>query len=212
MTEIGMALSNSLHGERIPAHVGTPLPGVSTKVVELDLQRFEETGERRYGDAAATDEPGELMISGPSVFKQYWRKPEATAEAFDAEGWFYTGDITSVNADGVYRIWGRASQDLIISGGENVSALEVQRELLMHPGIDACAVVGVRDPFWGKAVSVAIVTNNGDTLDRDSLRTWAKERLAPYKVPQNVLVVDDLPRNAMGKIVKPKVRALFESA
>ena len=213
MTEIGMALSNPLHGDRIPGHVGAPLPGVEVRLADLDLAAFEETGERRYGDNdVGLDSPGELQVRGPGVFREYWRKFDATREAFTDDGWFYTGDIASVNEDGVYRIWGRASQDLIISGGENVSALEVQRELLMHPEIDSCAVVGVKDSFWGSAVSAAIVTGNGSALDKDSLRDWAKGRLAPYKVPQRVIFVDGLPRNAMGKTVKPRVRALFEEA
>ena len=208
-----MALSNSLHGDRTPGHVGTPLPGVEVRLVDLDLAAFEETGERHYGDNdVGLNSPGELQVRGPGVFREYWRKPDATREAFSEDGWFYTGDIASVNEDGVYRIWGRASQDLIISGGENVSALEVQRELLMHPEIDSCAVVGVKDPFWGRAVSAAVITRNGSGLDRDTLREWAKGRLAPYKVPQRVILVRELPRNAMGKIVKPKVRDLFEKA
>ena len=213
MTEIGMALSNPLHGDRIPGHVGAPLPGVEVRLADLDLAAFEETGERRYGGTdVGLDSPGELQVKGPGVFREYWRKPDATREAFTEDGWFFTGDIASVNEDGVYRIWGRASQDLIISGGENVSALEVQRELLMHPEIDSCAVVGVKDPFWGSAVSAAIITRNGSGLNRDTLREWAKGRLAPYKVPQRVFFVRELPRNAMGKIVKPKVRAMFEEA
>ena len=211
MTEIGMALSNPLRGDRIPGHVGSPLPGVEVRLADLDLATFEETGERLYGDNdVELDSPGELQVKGAGVFREYWRKPDATSEAFTDEGWFSTGDIASVNEYGVYRIWGRASQDLIISGGENVSALEVQRELLMHPEIDSCAVVGVKDPFWGSAVSAAIITRNGSRLDRNTLREWAKGRLAPYKAPQRVTFVKDLPRNAMGKIVKPKVRALFE--
>ena len=213
MTEIGMALSNPLRGDRIPGHVGAPLPGVEVRLADLDLASFEETGERRYGDNhVGLDSPGELQVRGPGVFREYWRKPNATCEAFTDDGWFYTGDIASVNEDGVYRIWGRASQDLIISGGENVSALEVQRELLMHPEIDSCAVVGVKDPFWGSAVSAAVITRNGSGLDRDTLREWAKGRLASYKAPQRVIFVKELPRNAMGKIVKPKVRDLFEGA
>ena len=213
MTEIGMALSNPLRGDRIPGHVGAALPGVEVRLADLDLVAFEETGERRYGgNDVGLNCPGELQVRGPGVFREYWRKPDATREAFTEDRWFFTGDIASVNEDGVYRIWGRASQDLIISGGENVSALEVQRELLMHPEIDSCAVVGVKDPFWGSAVSAAIITRNGSGLDRDTLREWAKGRLAHYKAPQRVILVKELPRNAMGKIVKPKVRALFEEA
>ena len=210
MTEIGMALSNPLDGDRIPGQVGTPLPGVDVELIRLDLKKFEETGRRQYGGKVTNRDPGELIVKGPSVFKEYWMKPDMTADVFDTKGWFYTGDIASVTDEGTYRIWGRASQDLIISGGENVSALEVQRELLKHPDIDACAVVGVEDRFWGRAVSAAIVTVNDSKLDRNSLREWAKARLAPYKVPQNVLILDDLPRNAMGKVLKPQIRTLFD--
>ena len=212
MTEVGMALSNPLHGNRLPGHVGEPLPNVRVRLAALDLAAFEATGERRYERAAVdTDSPGELQVKGPGVFRNYWRKPEATRDAFTEDGWFCTGDIASVNRDGVFRIWGRASQDLIISGGENVSALEVQRELSMHPEIGECAVVGVKDAFWGSAVSAAIVPQRGSRLDKDALRQWAKGRLAPYKVPQRVVVVSELPRNAMGKVVKPEIRALFEN-
>ena len=210
MTEIGMALSNPLDGDRIPGQVGTPLPGVDVELIRLDLKKFEETGRRQYGGKVTNRDPGELIVKGPSVFKEYWMKPDMTAEVFDTKGWFYTGDIASLTNEGAYRIWGRASQDLIISGGENVSALEVQRELLKHPDIDACAVVGVEDRFWGRAVSAAIVTVKDSKLDKNSLREWAKERLAPYKVPQNVLILDDLPRNAMGKVLKPQIRTLFD--
>ena len=212
MTEIGMALSNPLQGERLPGHVGSPLPNVQARLAALDLAAFETSGERRYGgESVEPDSPGELQVKGPGVFRNYWRKPEATRSAFTEDGWFCTGDIASVNGYGVYRIWGRASQDLIISGGENVSALEVQRELSMHPEIDECAVVGVKDDFWGSAVSAAIVPRRGSRLDKDAIRQWAKGRLAPYKTPQRVIVVSELPRNAMGKVVKPDVRALFEN-
>ena len=214
MTEIGMALSNPLHGDRIPGHVGAPTAGRRGQTGRPRSRRLR--GDRRAPLRSDNDvgqnSPGELQVKGPGVFREYWRKPDATSEAFTDDGWFFTGDIASMNEDGVYRIWGRASQDLIISGGENVSALEVQRELLMHPEIDSCAVVGVKDPFWGSAVSAAVITRNGSGLDRDTLREWAKGRLAPYKAPQRVIFVKELPRNAMGKIVKPKVRALFEEA
>ena len=213
MTEIGMAAVEPAAWQTgFPATSARPLPGVEVRLADLESRGLSRRpGERHYGDKdVGLNSPGELQVRGPGVFREYWRKYDATSEAFSYDGWFYTGDIASVNEDGVYRIWGRASQDLIISGGENVSALEVQRELLMHPEIDSCAVVGVRDPFWGSAVSAAIVTGNGSALDKDSLRGWAKERLAPYKVPQRVVFVEGLPSNAMGKTVKPKVRALFE--
>ena len=114
--------------------------------------------------------------------------------------------------DGGYRIWGRASQDIVITGGENVSAKEVEQVLSAHPSVRACAVVGTPDAYWGNAVSAAVVVDDGRDLTRESLRDWARDKLAPYKLPQIVRVVDSLPMNAMGKVVKPEVRKLFAGA
>ena len=207
MTEIGMALSNPLRGERIPGHVGMPLPGVEIRLVDLDVD--DETGRRIHGDETARGRPAEIQVRGPSVFREYWRRPDATREAFTDDGWFCSGDVASLE-DGGYRIWGRASQDIIITGGENVSAKEVEQVLSAHPSVRACAVVGTPDAYWGSAVSAAIVVDDGHDLTRESLRDWARDKLAPYKLPQVVRVVDSLPMNAMGKVVKPEVRKLFE--
>ena len=206
MTEIGMALSNSLRGERVPGHVGMPLPGVDIRLVDLDVD--DETGLHRHGDMTEKGRPGEIQVRGPSVFREYWRRPDATEEAFSDDGWFCSGDVASLE-DGGYRIWGRASQDIIITGGENVSAKEVEQVLSSHPHVRACAVVGIPDPYWGSAVSAAIVMDDGHDLARESLRGWARDKLAPYKLPQVVRLVDSLPMNAMGKVVKPEVRKLF---
>ena len=207
MTEIGMALSNPLRGERVPGHVGTPLPGVEIRLVDLDVG--DETGQHRHGEETPPGRPGEIQVRGPSVFREYWRRPDATREAFSDDGWFCSGDVASLE-DGGYRIWGRASQDIIITGGENVSAKEVEQVLSAHPSIRACAVVGTPDAYWGSAVSAAIVVDDGRELTRESLRDWARDKLAPYKLPQIVRVVDSLPMNAMGKVVKPEVRKLFD--
>ena len=208
MTEIGMALSNPLLGERVPGHVGTPLPGVEIRLVDLDID--EEAGRHRHGEETAAGRPGEIQVRGPSVFREYWRRPDATREAFSDGGWFCSGDVASLE-DGGYRIWGRASQDIVITGGENVSAKEVEQVLSAHPSVRACAVVGMPDAYWGSAVSAAIVVDDGHDITRESLRDWARDRLAPYKLPQVVRVVDSLPMNAMGKVVKPEVRKLFDS-
>ncbi len=208
MTEIGMALSNPLRGERVPGHVGMPLPGVEIRLVDLDVD--EEAGRRRHGDETAAGRPGEIQIRGPSVFREYWRRPDATREAFTDDGWFCSGDVASLE-DGGYRIWGRASQDIVITGGENVSAKEVEQVLSAHPSVRACAVVGTPDAYWGSAVSAAVVADDGHDLTRESLRDWARDKLAPYKLPQVVRVVDSLPMNAMGKVVKPEVRKLFDA-
>ena len=206
MTEIGMALSNPLNGERVPGHVGMPLPGVEIRLVDLRVD--EDTGRRSHGGKTPRGRPGEIQVRGPSVFREYWRRPDATGEAFTEDGWFCSGDVASLE-DGGYRIWGRASQDLVITGGENVSAKEVEQVLSAHPLVRACAVVGVPDAYWGHAVSAAVVVEDGHEITRESLRDWARDKLAPYKLPQVVRVVDSLPMNAMGKVVKPEVRKLF---
>jgi malonyl-CoA/methylmalonyl-CoA synthetase len=198
MTEIGMALSNPLRGERVPGSVGTPLPGVEVQLV----------GEQ--GKPVATGTPGEIEVRGPSVFAEYWGNPAATRDAF-REGWFRTGD-TAVVENGRYRILGRTNVDILKTGGHKVSALEIEEALREHPAVAECAVVGVPDPEWGERVAAAVVLNEGDVLDLSSLRAWAKKLLATHKVPSRLLVLDALPRNAVGKVIKPAVAALFETA
>ena len=191
MTEIGMALSNPLGGPRIPATVGRPLPGVEVQIVD-DL-----------GRALPEGQPGELEVRGPGLFREYWRRPEETERAFRG-GWFRTGD-TSVAEGGIYRILGRSSVDIVKTGGYKVSALEIESVLRDHPAIADCAVVGLPDPEWGERVAAAVALAPGTALDLDGLRAWARDRLAPYKLPTRLLVVEDLPRNAMGKVVKAEV-------
>ncbi len=141
------------------------------------------------------------------MFTEYWRRPDETRQAFDLE-WFHTGDI-AVEQGGVYRILGRRSQDIIKTGGFKVSALEVEESLRGHPRIKDCAVVATPDREWGEKVSAAVVLKPGQELELQTLREWAKTRLAPYKVPRALRVVEELPRNAMGKVVKPRVQELF---
>jgi len=194
MTEIGMALSNPLHGERRPGFVGAPLPGVEVRLVEED------------GSPAPPGAPGEIEVRGPGVFLEYWCRPEATAEAFREGRWFRTGDV-AVEEAGSYRILGRRSVDIIKTGGFKVSALEIEEVLRTHPAVAECAVVGVADAEWGERVCAAVELRVALTLDE--LQPWARERLAPYKLPRALLPVDALPRNAMGKVVKPEVAKLF---
>ena len=198
MTEIGMALSNPLRGERVPGSVGAPLPSVEVQLV----------GEQ--GEPITPGTPGEIEVRGPSVFAEYWGKPDATRDAF-RDGWFRTGD-TAVVEKGVYRILGRTNIDILKTGGHKVSALEIEETLRQHPAVVECAVVGVPDPEWGERVAAALVLHDGDALDLPSLRTWAKEFLAAHKLPSRLLVLDELPRNAMGKVMKPAVAAMFQSA
>ncbi len=196
MTEIGMGISNPLHGERRPGHVGQPLPGVEVRLVD------------EAGVPVAEGTSGQIEVRGPGVFGEYWRRAEATEEAFTPDGWFRTGD-RAVLVDGSYRILGRESVDILKTGGEKVSALEIEDELRNHPGVGDCAVVGVPDPDWGERVCAAVVARAGASPTPEELRSFVKERLAPYKVPKEVRVVGELPRNAMGKVTKPDVKKLF---
>jgi len=196
MTEIGMALSNPLHGRRLPGHVGQPLPGVEARLVDEQNRPVPE------------GQPGEIQVRGPSVFQEYWNRPEATAKSF-TDGWFRTGDV-AVISEGAWRILGRSSVDIIKTGGYKVSALEIEETLREHPAIQECAVVGLPDPEWGERVCAAVVLRPGATLDAAALRAWAKERLAAYKAPTRALFLRELPRNAMGKVTKPEIVALFK--
>jgi malonyl-CoA/methylmalonyl-CoA synthetase len=197
MTEIGMALSNPLRGERRPGSVGTPLPGVEVRLVDDE------------GAPAEPGTPGELEVRGPNVFLEYWGRPDDTRAAF-RDGWFRTGDVAVVE-DGAYRLLGRTSVDIIKTGGYKVSALEIEEVLRTHPAIAECAVVGVDDAEWGERVAAAVELRDGSALTLDELQAWARTHLAPYKVPRALRPVAALPRNAMGKVVKPAVAGLFES-
>jgi malonyl-CoA/methylmalonyl-CoA synthetase len=184
MTEVGMALANPLHGERRPGYVGQPLPGVSARLVD-----------------------GELQLKGAGVFSEYWRQPDHTRESF-TDGWFRTGDA-AVCEDGAYRLLGRSSVDILKSGGHKISALEIEEVLRTHPAIAECVVVGVDDVEWGQRVCCAAELRPNVALDLDELKEWARTRLAPYKIPKSLACVPQLPRNAMGKVLKPEVAALF---
>jgi malonyl-CoA/methylmalonyl-CoA synthetase len=199
MTEIGMALSNPLHGQRAAGSVGTPLPQVRVRLVD------------EKGNSVLPGTPGEIQVKGAGVFLEYWQNPEATAKAF-YDGWFCTGDFAVVEG-GHYRILGRMSVDIIKTGGYKVSALEIEEVLRTHPIIQECAVVGIPDLEWGERVCAALVLRKealyGNKISLEAFRSWAKERLAVYKVPTRILAIEELPRNPMGKVMKPTVLELF---
>jgi len=142
------------------------------------------------------------------VFLEYWHRPEETVDAFH-EGWFKTGDVAVIE-NGRYRIMGRRSVDIIKTGGYKVSALEIEEVLRAHPAILECAVVGVPDSEWGERVCVAAEVVESSDLTLEPLRQWARDRLAPYKIPKQLEIVPALPRNAMGKVTKPQVAGLFK--
>jgi len=199
MTEIGMGLSNSLNGERLVGKVGKPLPNVEIRLVDEKGKTIEEIAQS-----------GEIQIKSPSVFKEYWKKPEATQEAFTEEGWFITGDIAQRDEDGNYQILGRKSQDIIKTGGFKVSALEIESILLTLQEIEECAVVGIPHDEFGEKVGILFMSNISD-INLENLKEKSKKYLAPYKVPSFWKKVEKLPRNAMGKVLKPTVRKQFSA-
>ena len=198
-TEFGFALGNRYGGPRVAGSVGVPFPGVRVRVAGND------------GAAAPPGGIGELLVSGPNVFSGYWRDPEATSQAFfvDAGGtrWYRSGDLARYDARcGVYRIVGRL-KELIITGGFNVYPREVEETLEAFAEVAACAVVGKPDPARGE-VPVAFVEVDR-AVDGAALLAAVRERLASFKVPKEIHVLESLPRNAMGKIDKPALRRLL---
>lgn len=195
MTEIGVGASNPVDpAGRRPGSVGKPLRTVEIRLVD------ESGHDMDHG-------PGELWIRGPSVFKGYLGREQATREAFAEGGWFRTGDVAERSEDGYVRLLGRTSVDILKSGGYKLSALEIEEALRENPAVAEVAVVGLPDETWGDRIVAVVVPVPGraDECGGDVLRAWARERLAPYKIPREVYVVSSLPRNALGKVVKPEV-------
>ncbi len=195
MTEIGMAISNPYRGERRAGYVGLPLQGVEVKIVDEEFK------------TAKPGVPGELLIKGNTVFKEYWNKPEATAKEFIEDGWFKTGDVVVVE-NGYIRIMGRKSVDIIKSGGYKISALEIEEVLRTYPTIVDCAVIGIDDEEWGELIVAALVVDD-KSINFEALNKWLRQKIAAYKTPRKYLLVEDLPRNAMGKVTKNVVKKLF---
>jgi malonyl-CoA/methylmalonyl-CoA synthetase len=197
MTETGMLASNPLDGERRAGSVGPALPGTAVRIVDDS------------GKACPPGENGHVEVRGDNVFSGYWRMPERNREEFTADGWFRTGDMGSLSADGYLTIAGR-SKDLIITGGYNVYPKEIELALDQLPGVKESAVVGVPHPDFGEAVTAVVVPVPGGKPTEADLIAALKGRLANFKVPKRVHVVDDLPRNAMGKVQKNVLRERFK--
>jgi malonyl-CoA/methylmalonyl-CoA synthetase len=199
MTETVMLVSNPYEGERRAGSVGFPLPGVEVRFAR-------DAGALVDLPTAAIDGlAGEIVVRGPNVFRGYWERPASNVAAF-TDGWFRTGDLATVASDGYITIVGRA-KELIISGGFNVYPREVEEVLAAHPAIADVAVVGTPSGEWGEEVTAFVVVRSGhDAPDREGLREFCQEQLARFKLPRRVVIVDTLPRNALGKVVKHELR------
>ncbi|MCB9899350.1 MAG: AMP-binding protein [Planctomycetes bacterium] len=196
MTEVLMAASQALHGERRPGGIGRELPGVTIRVVDPETLRDLPTGE-----------VGELLVRGPAVCDGYWRRPEETRAATTADGFFRSGDLGRRDAHGELELTGRR-KELVISGGFNVSPREVEAVLDAHPDVSESAVAGAPDADLGERVVAAVVARDGTRPAVDDLLRHCRAHLAPYKVPRALVLVDALPRNPMGKVVRARVAAL----
>lgn len=222
MTEIGMCLSHEYDSQREPGYVGIPLPGVSVRLGQLSE---EDEGDFTFlldctnnnGDIQLKmnksitfkeDPVGELLVKGDGVFKEYFNRPEATQNEFTTGKWFKTGDMCQYSREKkLFKILGRSNIDIIKTGGYKVSALEIETQLLGHPDIADCAVVGLVDETWGEKVAAVVVLRKGTKLTLDTLKIWAKGEMTDYTVPRVLKVVETIPKNSMGKINKRELVA-----
>jgi len=202
MTESSpVALGNPFAPSRRTGTIGVPFPSTQMLVVDPDDPSV----------VVAQGERGELLIKGPQVFGGYWNNAEETARTLLPDGWLRTGDIVTVDADGFTTIVDRV-KELIITGGFNVAPSEVEGVLSGHPDVTDVAVIGVPSPGGGERVAAAVTLRPGVALDEDALRDYCRERLAGYKVPRQIVVMDDLPRSMLGKVLRKQVRERFPSA
>ncbi|MBO4222758.1 malonyl-CoA synthase [Bradyrhizobium neotropicale] len=198
MTETNMNTSNPYDGERVPGAVGFPLPGVSARVTDPET-----------GKELAREEIGVIEVKGPNVFKGYWRMPEKTKAEFRDDGFFITGDLGKIDAKGYVHILGRG-KDLVISGGFNVYPKEIESEIDAMPGVVESAVIGVPHADFGEGVTAVVVRQPGATIDESAVLNGLEGRLAKFKMPKRVFIVDELPRNTMGKVQKNILRDTYK--
>jgi malonyl-CoA/methylmalonyl-CoA synthetase len=198
MTEIGMGISNPYTGARKAGYIGMALPGVQVRLVN------------EQQEIVAEGTSGEIQIKGDNVFVAYWQKPEATTQAFTHDGWFKTGDIAQCD-DGYIKILGRDSIDIIKSGGYKISALEIEEVLRSHSNIIDCSVIGIPNEEWGELVAAVILVKTL-SIDLKALNLWMREQMPAYKTPRLYKIINELPRNAMGKVTKNDLKSLFNES
>ncbi|MEY2927851.1 MAG: hypothetical protein RL367_2328, partial [Pseudomonadota bacterium] len=199
MTEALMVTSNPYEGPRIAGSVGPSLPGITVRIIAEN------------GVPAAIGEPGVLEMSGPNMFDGYWRNPEKTAEDHTADGYFISGDIATMDAAGYVRIVGRA-KDLIITGGYNVYPKEVEMVIDALDGVIESAVIGVPHPDFGEGIVAVVAKAAGSSVTADEIAAVLSTELAAFKRPKRIIIVGDLPRNAMGKVQKAALRSLYKTS
>jgi malonyl-CoA/methylmalonyl-CoA synthetase len=197
MTETNMNTSNPYEGERVPGAVGFPLPGVSVRVTDPET-----------GKELPREDIGMIEVKGPNVFKGYWRMPEKTKAEFRPDGFFITGDLGKIDSKGYVHILGRG-KDLVISGGFNVYPKEIESEIDAMPGVVESAVIGVPHADFGEGVTAVLVRQPGASIDEAAVLKGLEGRLAKFKMPKRVFVVDELPRNTMGKVQKNVLRDTY---
>jgi malonyl-CoA/methylmalonyl-CoA synthetase len=197
MTETNMNTSNPYDGDRVPGAVGHALPGVSVRVTDPDT-----------GKTLGPETIGMIEVKGPNVFKGYWRMPEKTRSEFRDDGFFITGDLGKIDAKGYVHILGRG-KDLVISGGFNVYPKEIESEIDAMPGVIEAAVIGVPHADFGEGVTAVVVCDKNAGVDEAAVLKALDGRLAKFKMPKRVIFVDELPRNAMGKVQKNILRDTY---
>lgn len=221
MTEIGMALSNPLKEDeskkRLPGFVGQPLPNVSVRITrpennEVLLEAHGKENEELTVNSTLSGETeitGNLLVSGPTVFKEYWNKPEATKKEFTSDGWFITGDLAAFDTlNNSFKILGRNSCDIIKSRGYKISALEMETKLLENQIVEDCAVIAIPDELYGQKI-VALIQCRGEAQEQEvlvkAIKEWSEKKFATYSLPSIIQIVNKIPRNQMGKVNKAEL-------
>jgi len=196
MSETGMNFSNPLRGKRKPGSIGLPLPALAVRIVDPDT-----------GMDVAPGQTGEIRLKGPAISPGYWRKPDETAGAFE-NGWFKTGDLGNIDEEGYYYLTDRIKH-IIISGGENISPKEVEVIINQVDGVAESSVVGIDDEKWGEKVVAAVVKKPDADVGEAEIQEYCKKRLHNWKCPKEIVFVEKLPRNTMGKVLKKEVKEYF---
>ena len=195
MSETGINFSNPLEDYRKPGSVGLPMPGLEVRIVNLETLQDVSPGEE-----------GEIWLKSPAIIHSYWQKPEETEKAFE-NGWFRTGDLGKIDKDGYYYLTDRCKH-IIISGGENISPKEIEEVISLMDDVLESSVVGIPDKKWGEIVIAAVVVKSGTSLDAGTIQQFCKKHLHDWKSPKEIIFLKELPKNAMGKIVKKEIKKI----